>query len=73
MGKGNFASVINTNAYGHIKELLRVGDTGLSDLWSGRTLEQYCRDEAIDYKWLTKAQIQCRRSRRSRWNGVLQV
>ena len=24
----------------------------------GRTLEQYCRDEAVDYKWLTKAQSQ---------------
>lgn len=24
----------------------------------GRTLEQYCRDEAVDYRWLTKAQSQ---------------
>ena len=24
----------------------------------GRTLEQYCRDEAVDYKWLQKAQKQ---------------
>lgn len=24
----------------------------------GRTLEQYCRDEAVDFKWLEKAQVQ---------------
>ncbi len=24
----------------------------------GRTLEQYCRDQAVDYKWLLKAQKQ---------------
>lgn len=24
----------------------------------GRTLEQYCRDEAVDYKWLVKAKSQ---------------
>ncbi len=24
----------------------------------GRSLEQYCRDEAVDYKWLLKAQAQ---------------
>lgn len=23
----------------------------------GRTLEQYCRDEGVDFKWLTKSQV----------------
>lgn len=34
IGKSNFSSVITTNAYGHIKKLLRFGDVGLSDVWT---------------------------------------